>query len=220
MALPSKYKRSDDLIKWLASFYDEVSTAISSLATAVTNIATNTAAIAKLNTVVDLTSAVADYSLSVNETAKINITAASTPLNIAVTNGSYDFRIVFDPSTFAADSTFYLQINNADKTGAVIKSADRASTAFATDEVDTNDAACDGHLDLGGLTNMELLHITGSLTIMGAFSSMSGRVWGQTGAGVEHMVDISTHWAGTHTSAGTIVISEAATGVCYVKRTA
>lgn len=213
MALPNKYQRSDDLISWLALLYDEISTAI-------TNIATNLAAITKVNAVVDLTSAVADYSLSVNETAKINITAASTPLNIAVEDGVYEVNILFDNSTFAAGQPTALNPNNTTYANGFSFTASRADVGFATDEIDvTESTAQTTHvIDPGSLTPRQ---IEIKLTIFGTISSIVTTMHCNTSAN-NRIVQSASYWNNgvVHSSLGTLSIVEAATGVCYVKRLA
>jgi hypothetical protein len=171
----------------------------------------------KLNTVVNTTSESPDYELSVGETAVINITAASTPLNIAVEDGVYSINVVFDHTTFAADSSFGIQINNADQAGAVIRCRIRGATDIATDEVDTADTAADRHMDA---IMSRIIQVKGELIIMGNISSMTGQAFGIDASNVEQISIVGTRWGGAHTSLGTIVISEAATGVCYVTRMA
>jgi len=172
----------------------------------------------KLDTVADLTNAPSDYRLSVGETAKISISAASTPLNIACEDGVYEIRIAFDHMSFAADSDFYIQANNTEDIGGYNRCDLRASTTFATDEVDVVDSNGNGHFDTAA---MRYQHITGTITIIGAVSFGNCIAFGVTLAGSRHTAIVGTRWdTATHTSLGTIVLSEAATGICYVKRIA
>lgn len=238
MALPIKYKRSDDLIKWLGLFYDEVSTAISDLAAAILDIAdietdlatvitdlnTAEAALAKQNTVVDLTGASSDYDLSVGETAKIDVTAASTALNIAVEDGVYDIFCEFDISTFNADRSIRLQVNNTDYTGEFVGSRFAASTAFTTDEVDAAEPTADNHLmsfGVSGNGDIRPYRIDSRLIINGNRSSLFSESFGTAG-GTRIQGHIRTQRNATpaHTSLGTLSIGEVATGIVYVHRVA
>src|SRR5688572_8161515 len=127
-----------------------------------------------VTTVIDLTSASSDYTLSVNETAKINITAASTPLNIAISAGKYEIDILFDVSTFAANSVFGIQANNAASVGNFIRFALKGSTTFATDEIDVSIAAQDSHAQYDETGKPVALN--GHLIIMGSISHLTANV--------------------------------------------
>jgi hypothetical protein len=179
--------------------------------------------VGKLNTVVDLTSASSDYELSVNETAKITITAASTPLNIAVEDGVYELHMEFDATSFAADQAVQLDINNTTYVGTVAFVGLEANTAIATDEVDARDAGVDGHRFYpASLVRPQTA--CGRLIITSANSgttSLMSEARGRSVAGLNYIFHISTRMTGTpHTSLGTLQVGEVATGVCYVKRIA
>lgn len=166
--------------------------------------------------VINLTSFTADYKLKVGDCGMVNITAASTPLNVACEEGVYEIRVIFDRATFAADSDFGININNVTHVGAVLTGHLRADTSIATDQITYQDAARDKHLDF---TNARWMHVTATITIMAGFSAANGIGFGRV-SGQESLFTISTYWPGTHTSLGTIIIDEAATGVAYVRRTA
>jgi hypothetical protein len=172
----------------------------------------------RLCTTQDLTGAEEDYYLAIGETAKVNITSASTPLHVACENGVYEINIIFDKTTFAADSGCGLQVNNQDFVGEFIRGLLRGATDIATDEVDMSDAAADRHWQG---TSTRLMQLKGTVTIMDGFSAASAHVFGiDTTTNVENIIVLSTYWAGTHYSLGTILLSEDATGVCYLRRTA
>lgn len=174
--------------------------------------------------VVDLTGATADYPLSVNETAKINITAASTPLNIAVEDGVYELHIIIDPETFAADSNANLQLNGADQTGEIYRNTTRISESIATDEIDTDFSNADDRFyfvyDLGRICSIRAtLHKRSS----DAYCHNSTILYTLPGGvALLHTDDNKSYWpsASDWTSMGNLVFTEAATGVCYVKRIA
>lgn len=173
-----------------------------------------------LNTVKDLTSATSDYSLSVNETAKIDITAASTALNIAVSDGVYEMNMVFDESTFASDGQVIFQPNNQDHAGEFFYVGERFSDAIATDELDVSDggAARDNIFFAFSATTPRAMRA--KITILGTRSSCFSELFGtQSGNPADQAV--KTSWVATAwTSLGTLVLPEDATGICYVKRIA
>ena len=196
MAFPAKYKITDNLVLWLSSFYDGLTSPI------------------------DLTSATSDYELSVGEVAKITISAASTPLNIAVEDGVYEIDLSFDPTTFSADRVVQLDINNAAQTGLVAFNGYISGTVIATDEFDASDATTDSHRFIGIVASIPD-HAWGRLIIRGSRSSFFAETKGQTLAGDTYLYKLSTRFGNApHTSLGTLQIGEAATGVCYVKRIA
>lgn len=177
-------------------------------------------AVGKLNTAVNTTAETSDYSLSVGETAQIDITTASTPLNIAVEDGVYEITILFDPTTFAVDSSFVLNTNNVTHAGEFTRVSLRGDTTIATDEVDASVLAVDGHLDHS--INGQYIQVTATIIIMGSISSATCiSFYMPQATGVPRIATVSTLWtAAAHTSLGTLVVSEAVTGVVYVKRTA
>ncbi len=172
-----------------------------------------------LNTVVDLTSAVADYALSVNETAKITITAASTNLHISVTNGVYEINAIFDDTTFGANQTISLNPNNTTYVGEVKVIRMIGDTSIATDEYDTATADVDAHAFSGGAISPR--HFHSKLIISGMISDMHTNLTGTTG-GTRRMISASSVWAGSaaHTLLGTLSIGEVASGTLYVTRIA
>lgn len=171
--------------------------------------------------VIDLTNVSTDYELSVGETAKITITAASTALNVAVEDGVYEIDLIFDPTTFAADQTIALNPNNTTYVGLLGFLADLDSTAIATDETDTVDVNVDEHR-FSGSVMMRPHHAWGRLTILGNRTSMFFKCRGRTVAGVNYKFDGSTSGdiAVPHTSLGTVLTGEACIGMAYVKRIA
>lgn len=175
-------------------------------------------AVGKLNTVVNTTSESSDYDLSVGETAVINITAASTPLNIAVEDGVYELELLFESSTFGADQDIDLQANNTTYVGEFGRISLIADTAIATDEVDTVIADMDSYeLAVGSRPRV----ITARLVISGNISGMRVGSYGVTAA--SRRIRETYIWRDgsvAHTSLGTLSIGEAATGVMYVHRVA
>lgn len=175
-------------------------------------------AVGKLNTVVNTTSLSSDYSLSVNESAVINITAADTPLNIAVGDGMYVIDIIFDSGTFAADQTIVIMPNGSNYTGEFTHVRFRASTSIATDEVDTFDGALNNHRLAATITPYR---ISARLIISGTNSVMTSDAHGTTSSVAEWQRH-TTAWDNStaHTSLGTLSVGEVATGTCYVRRMA
>ncbi len=173
--------------------------------------------VAKLNTVVDTTSESPDYALSVNETAVINITAATTPLNVAFSNGKYEIDVLFDVSTFTANSAFGFQGNDADHAGEFVRCELSASTVHATDEVNTSIVASDRHLEQ--TETGKPIRAVASLVVMGGISHMSGIVSYLDSGANPAIAPIQSQW-NTALTALTIFASEVATGICYVKRIA
>lgn len=171
-----------------------------------------------LNTVVDLTSASSDYELSVGETAKINITVATTPLHIAVEDGVYEIKMLFDSGSFAADQTIELQANNTTYAGEFTMITLSGDTAIATDEVDVATVANDTYV-LG--INSRPRIFSGTLTISGLLSGLSGIFYAVV-TGSSRIRCNATWRSGSvaHTSLGTLSIGEDATGIIYVKRIA
>jgi hypothetical protein len=166
--------------------------------------------------VVDLTSATEDYPLSVNETAKITISAASTPLNIAVEDGVYEIDLIFDRSTFAADRSVGLQANNATGVGLYTFEGIQATVASTTMQV----LSTDEHRFTGGILSRPIA-CYGRLYIFGTNSTLLSHANGTTLAGDSYLYETSTRRSSfTHTSLGTLVTGEACTGVAYVKRIA
>lgn len=175
--------------------------------------------VTRLCTVTDLTGAEEDYPLAIGETVLVSISAALTPLNISCGDGVYEVRIIFDPDSFAANSDFGIRLNHEDHVGEFTRADIRGATSFATDEVDMVDSATDNHFNTD---NHFLIHILGTITIMGTISVAHGTVFGIDSAGVENISVVGTYRKNDtlHTSLGTIFLSEAATGVCYVTRRA
>lgn len=167
---------------------------------------------------IDLTNTNEDFRLRVGEIAKINITGASTPLNIEVGDGHYLLDIAFDQSTFAADQDIYLNINNTTYTGEFKAVFIRANTAINPLQVDVVDTDTDCHFLASA---MSPYRISMSLRIFGNMSEVSGDVHGQVSGNREyhsmHSVRVATP---LHTSLGTLEIGEAATGLVYVRRLA
>jgi hypothetical protein len=173
----------------------------------------------KVNTVIDVTSETSDYSLSVNETAKITISAASTPLNIATMDGKYSISMDFDISTFASDQTLLFQVNNTDYTNEFLITRLNASTALATDEVDTADVTANNHRFTPG--TFSPYRIDCELVIRGNQSSLMSYAYGTNSTNRFISFTGSVRNASpAHTSLGTLNLGEACTGVLYVKRQA
>lgn len=180
--------------------------------------------IAKLTTIKNTTSETSDYALSVGETAQIDITAASTALNIAVEDGWYDLTFEFDSTTFLNDRAIVLQVNNTTYTNEFLATRFGASTGFATDEVDTSDLTTDTHpltFGLAGATTLTPYRIDCRLVISGNRTSLFSVAYGNSGASriVSQICSIRTATP-AHTSLGTLSIVEVATGTAYVKRLA
>lgn len=175
-------------------------------------------AVGKLNTVVDTTSATSDYELSVNETAMVSVTAATTALNIAVEDGVYEISGLFDSGTFGADQDITLQANNTTYAGEFLRTRMIGDTAIATDEYDQVDGD-DSTYAIAVSSRLRSFKTT--LVINGLFSTSITKSYGIT-AGSRRSSLIFTWRSGSaaHTSLGTLSIGEAATGVVYVKRIA
>lgn len=168
--------------------------------------------------VIDLTNATSDYKLKVGECAKVRISAATTALHIACEDGVYEVRVIFDHTTFAADSDFGIRANNVDDVGAFIHCRIRGATDIATDEIDTTDAAVDKHMD-GAASRY--ISVVACIMIMGNISVASGIMFAiDVTTNVETVSISGTRYGTLHTSLGTILLSEAATGMAYVRRTA
>ena len=187
------------------------------VADAESNITTNETAIEKLTTVKDLTSATEDYALSVNETAKIDISAASTDLHIALTDGVYTIDLEFDGSTFASDQTITLNGNGSTHTNEFSFVVFRGSTALATDEVDVGDGTTDFHR----LTNSSTtpLYVNARLVINGTRSRLLSQYLTDT-SGTLSIGSCGSSWTAEALTSLSLETGEAATGVCYVKRIA
>jgi len=181
------------------------------------------AATALLNTVVNTTSESPDYELSVGETAVINITAASTPLNIAVEDGVYSLTFEFDQSTFGADREVTLEINNTTYVGEFVASRFSASTGYATDEVDTSDATLDAHHMVAGLAGANTARpyrIDARLVISGQRSTLFSDYFGTSTSRIQGSIRSLRNATPTHTSLGTLNAGEVVTGTAYVQRIA
>jgi len=175
--------------------------------------------VARLCNVVDLTGAEEDYPLAIGETARINISAASTLLHIAVEDGVYDIDGIFDEASFAADQVINLNANNttyANEFRAVRISAD---TSFATDEVDTGESTTLAAHALSGNSAVKPRHFNGRLIISGVLSNMTITMM-CTSAGSQRLSVTTSSWpvSVAHSSLGTLSIVEPATGVIYVRR--
>jgi len=171
----------------------------------------------KLDIVSDLKNASSDYLLSINETAKITISSASTPLNIEVQDGWYEMRIQFDQGSFAADQTTQLNPNNTTYVGAFNRLNAIFDTSIATDELDVSTASED-YVNFGSLSAQ---YIKCEILVFGDERSFS---WSSRGSnsGNERLLNGVTQWNSTtdYTSLGTLVVGESVTGICYVKRIA
>jgi hypothetical protein len=189
------------------------------VADAESNITTNETAIEKLTTVKDLTSATEDYALSVNETAKIDISAASTDLHIALEDGVYEIFLIFSPATFASDRVIGLLPNGQQYANEFTQIMLRGDTSITTDEVDVITQTLNNHRFSG--VALKPNQINSVLTISGNMSYLMSEAVG-TNSGNLNITKTSTTWdqSTAHESAGSIEIGEAATGVCYVKRIA
>lgn len=178
----------------------------------------------KLNTIVNTTSLSSDYALSVGETAQIDITTDSVPLNIAVEDGWYEITIEYDISTFSADRAIALEINNTTYTNDFLITKFVASTGLATDEVDTNDATADSHLmtiGLAGGSTIKPYRVDASLVISGQRSKLFAIHYGtSTGTRVAGYVHSIRNNTPAHTSLGTLNSGETCTGTVYVHRRA
>ncbi len=174
--------------------------------------------VSKLGTVVNTTALMSDYALAVNETAVVNITAASTPLNIAVEDGVYQMDLLFDSATFGADQNIDLQANNTTYAGEFLRVSITGDASIATDEVDVVESD-EGEYELAVGTRPRC--ITARLVIDGMLSSVVSGFYGTT-AGNRRLRQLYTWRDGSvaHTSLGTLSIGEVATGVLYVKRMA
>jgi hypothetical protein len=171
-----------------------------------------------LNQVKDLTGGTTDYALAVNEVAKIDITAASTDLHIAVEDGVYELELLFDSTTFSADRDIDLQANNTTYGTEFNRMSLIADAAIATDEVDAVEADTDVY-QLGVATRPRC--ITARLVISGLLSSMVSNSYGITaGSRRLRQTYIWRNGSVAHTILGTLTTGEACTGVLYVKRMA
>jgi cytoskeletal protein CcmA (bactofilin family) len=172
----------------------------------------------RLGGAIDTTNLSYDYPLHVGEVAKVSITGAPTPLNIAVKEGVYEIDLIFDATTFLADQRIDLLPNNTTYAGMIAFLGEIASIAIATDEVDIVDASIDAHR-FSGSVNMRPHHANGRLTILGNRTSLFTRCRGRTVAGDNYMFEISTSGdiGVAHTSLGTIDCGEACTGMAYIK---
>jgi hypothetical protein len=168
-------------------------------------------------TIKDLTSAASDYSLSINETAKINITAASTPLNIAVSDGWYEIAIVFNQSTFSADRAVSLDPNNTTHTNEMSRSNVLFDVNVATDELDVSEAT-ESTLSVGSAS---FFSINAKIVIFGNHKEWEWRARGLV-TGNRRMFFGNSYWNSSTawTSLGTLQCVEVVTGICYVTRVA
>jgi hypothetical protein len=198
VALPNKYQRSDDLIAWLALLYDEISLRQS---------------------VADLTSATSDYSLSVNETAKITITEQSTVLRVAMENGLYEMSIVFDPNSFSADRNLSLTPNGVTQTNEIESQDIQFSTNVATDELDVMVTTTDSAFRLN-VTSVIPSSLKSTIMIFDEEAVMMTELYALND-GTYETQKVNSRWrTADWTSLGTLDIGEVAEAVCYVKRIA
>ncbi len=173
---------------------------------------------------IDLTGVSADYPLVVGQTAKIRVTAQSTPLNVMTTDGVYDLICLFDISTFGADRAITLEINNTTFTGEFSVTRFGASTGFATDEVDTSETTLDAHhlaFGLAGATTMTPWRIDSRLSIFGTRSTLFSDSDGLSSTTrIQSSVRSTRNGSPAHTSLGTLNAGETVTGIVYVHRLA
>lgn len=177
---------------------------------------------------INITTYSVDYPLSVGEVVKVNVTAASTPLNVSVSDGIYDIICDFDETTFAATQVITLEINNTTYSSTFNTTRFAASTVFATDEVDTTDGSQDSHqmsASDGGAADLSPYMIHSRLVITGNRSTLFSTSYGTTaaaGAGTNIVGKICSrrNASPAHTSLGTLNAGEVATGVVYIHRLA
>jgi hypothetical protein len=173
--------------------------------------------------VVDLTGATEDYPLSVNETAKVSITAQSTLLHVAVVSGIYKLWITFDATTFAGTQDIQLLPNNTTFSNEFRIIAHLDEVALGGDEVDVDQ-------DSSTFDNFYLEGFPGSFNMIPWGIDCTIFIGSGTASLISHSHGLATNqrqqtigmeWrTSVWTSLGTINAGEIATGTAYIKREA
>lgn len=173
----------------------------------------------RLHTIKNVTAETSDYSLIPGETVQIDISAASTPLNIAVENGVYEMVMQFDPGTFSADRQVSISPNNTTYANAFTR-----HVLFGESNAATEAQAANATESSFVFTTGTIHYIKAELIIDGNFRTLGILDVGCTTGGNRRTVVGDSYWNSStaYTSAGTIMISgsDAVTGVCYMKRVA
>jgi hypothetical protein len=176
------------------------------------------------NDPVNLTGATADYPLWPGQSAMLNITASSTALRVAVEDGRYDLAIEYDISTFAADQSINLEVNNTTYSNDFTITKFSASVGFATDEEDTVDQTASSHVMTLGLSGSAAIspHIVNASLVIsnsGQRSKLRSEFYGtSSGSRVAGFVGSVRNNTPAHTSLGTLNSGEACTGTVYIRR--